>query len=302
VASPILVRIHVFGALACALWSVGAPFVQAQSRAGADAIEAFELQSEVFQNRRTIRVLLPSGYRDAANRDVRYPVFFLNDGFAIFKSSAWNAPEIVRKLEVERRIRPFILIGIDNGATAVNGSVEQRTREYLPYPDSKHEPSIADPRGAVYPDFLFREVMPAVAARYRTLSGAENTGIGGSSYGGLAALYAVIHRPGLVGRLLIESTPLFLADFAALKEARACPSWPLRISIGIGTKETDDETLAMTAGPTMQELVSAIRSNSSNAKVRLVIEPGAGHESTSWRRRLPAALEFLWPPVAEKRS
>jgi len=265
------------------------------------AVETFELRSEVFGNRRSVRVLLPSGYGDPANRDRRYPVLYLNDGFAVFKAGAWNAPEIVRRLESEGRIEPILLVGVDNGATAENGSADQRTREYLPYADPKNEPDVSDSRGSSYPDFLVREVLPAVASRYRTLPGRENAGVGGASLGGLAALFTVMHRPDVFGKLLIESTPLFLADFAAMRDARNARDWPSRISIGIGTKETADDALARSAGPAMERLRSAIRERSARSEVRLVVEPGGTHDSASWRRRLPAALEFLWPPVSSRR-
>ena len=293
-------RLTSIAAIAAGLWSPGAspPALAADGPAQSARVETFELRSEVFHNTRSIRVLLPQEYRDPANRNRRYPVFYLNDGFAVFKAGAWNAPETVERLESEGRIAPIILVGIDNGATAENGSADQRTREYLPYPDPKYEPSVPSPRGASYPKFLIEEVIPAVSSRYRTLTGAENTGVGGASYGGLAALYTVLSQPGRFSRLLLESTPLFMGDFAALKEASRARRWPSRIAIGIGTKEGDDEALAPRASSDMEALRSAILRGSPRSKVKLVVEPGAAHGSEAWRRRLPAALEFLWPPTA----
>jgi len=287
-------------AFAAGFWDIAGSWL-AQTAGGTREhaqVETFEISSEVFHNRRSIRVLLPRGYEDAANRNRRYPVLYLNDGFAVFKAGAWNAPEIVERLESEGRMRPVIMVGMDNGASIENGSAEQRTREYLPYPDPTNEPSVPSPQGASYPKFLIREVMPAVSARYRVMPGAENTGVGGASYGGLAALYTVMHNPGTFGRLLLESTPLFLSEFAALREAKATRQWPARISIGVGTKETDDETLAKAAAPDMEALRSAILRGSPRSEVKLVVEHGATHGSQAWRRRLPAALEFLWPPTS----
>jgi predicted alpha/beta superfamily hydrolase len=290
-----------FGGVGIAWLALVAPSVSNPSTAAAQEpsieVDTFRLESRVFGNTRTIRVLLPAGYRDPANRDRRYPVLYMNDGFAVFKAGSWNAPAIVRRLEAEGRIRPFLLVGVDNGATADGGSADQRTLEYLPWPDQKNQPSATPPRGSAYPDFLVGEVMPAVASRYRVSSRPADTAVGGASLGGLAALYAALHRPGVFGGLLLESTPLFLADFAALKEARAAPPsvWPARISIGIGTHETDDEALAKSAAPTMEELRAAIRAKSPATVVRLVVDPEARHEPAAWRRRLPAALELLWP-------
>lgn len=287
-------------AFAAGFWDIAGSWLAQTARGTTEhgKVETFELSSEVFRNRRSIRVLLPRGYGDAANRNRRYPVLYLNDGFAVFKANAWNAPEIVERLESEGRMRPIILVGIDNGASIQNGSAEQRTREYLPYTDPTNEPSVPSPQGASYPKFLIKEVMPAVTARYRVMPGPENTGIGSASYGALAALYTAMHNPGTFGRLLLESTPLFLSDFAALKEAKAAHRWPARISIGIGTKETDDEALAKAAAPNMEALRSAMLRDSPRSEVKLVVGRGATHGSEAWRRRLPAVLEFLWPPTS----
>jgi len=184
---------------------------------------------------------------------------------------------------------------IDNGATASGGSVDQRTNEYLPYPDIANEPSVPNPQGSQYPEFLVKEVMPAVAQRYRIDSGAANTGIAGSSYGGLAALYAVIHRPGIFGRLFLESTPTFMANGKIMEEAERLHLWPARVHIGIGTKETPEEKLNQAAVPAVQRLKAVILKNSPGSKVDVQVGDGDTHDAAAWGRRLPKALQFLWP-------
>jgi predicted alpha/beta superfamily hydrolase len=146
--------------------------------------------------------------------------------------------------------------------------------------------------GKDYPRFLLSEVMPAVPSRYRVKSGGSNWGIGGASYGGLAALYTVLHNPGVFGRLVLESTPLFMADNAILKDAAQTHQWPDRVYMGIGTKESDDE--ALNTSPNMQRLQAMILKESPNTKIKLFVVPGATHNSKAWRQRLPEALKVLW--------
>jgi predicted alpha/beta superfamily hydrolase len=105
-------------------------------------VETFELQSQVFKNIRTIRVMLPDGYSAPANATRKYPVLYLNDGFAVFKPDAWNAPQLISDLIRKNIILPIVLVGIDNGASIENGSIQQRTREYLPYVDTDNEPDV----------------------------------------------------------------------------------------------------------------------------------------------------------------
>jgi predicted alpha/beta superfamily hydrolase len=257
-------------------------------------IATFVLESRVFQNTRTIRVWLPPGYDDARNAQRRYPVLYMNDGFAVFSAKSWNAPATADRLVASGAIAPFILVGMDNGAMASSGTVAQRTREYVPYTDVANDPDTAAVLGAKYPAFVVDEVMPAVAMRYRVTTKPEETAIGGSSYGGLAALYAALHRPDVFGALLIESTPTFLADFQIIKEANETHAWPRRVSIGIGTTETDDEALNRRMPVAARQLADAIRRGSRRrSSVKVVIDEGGRHTGASWGKRLPAALRFL---------
>jgi predicted alpha/beta superfamily hydrolase len=268
------------------------PGCAGQEKSSPSRVETFTLASKVFNNQRSIRVVVPSGYDDPARRDRKYPVQYLNDGSAVFKEVGWNAPQMVSTLIADHDIEPIILVGIDSGKAVQGGSDEQRTREYLPYADAKYDPAATAPRGVDYPRFLFDEVMPAVAGRYRVQSGPAATGIGGSSYGGVAALYTVLHYPGVFGKLLLESTPLFVADAALLKEAAQARSWPERVYIGVGTRETEDTRINMTND--MQTLRATIVEKSPHTSVQLLVVPEASHEERAWRNRLPDALTFLW--------
>ena len=257
-----------------------------------ELIEQVELTSAIFGNTRTLRVILPADYYKPENLQQRYAVLYFNDGFAVFKPTGWNAPQTIYRQMREGAIPPVIVVGIDNAATVENGTVADRTNEYLPYPD-KSEPLAPNPRGKLYPEFLVKEVIPLINQKYRTRTEATHTGIAGASYGGVAALYTVMNKPNVFGRLLLESTPLFLSDYKLLEQARKFKQLPGRVYIGIGTKETDDDELNRTAEPSMKELQSIILKNSPQTMTKLVVEEGASHNSSTWGKRLPVALKFL---------
>jgi enterochelin esterase-like enzyme len=106
-----------------ATWLTAAGIATAQEKEIRQGrVETFQLTSKVFNNQRTIRVLLPPGYNDPGNRERKYPVLYLNDGFAVFKATAWNAPATVSRLIAEGIIEPIIVVGIDNGACASGGT------------------------------------------------------------------------------------------------------------------------------------------------------------------------------------
>jgi enterochelin esterase-like enzyme len=90
----------------------------------------------------------------------------------------WGVDEIVYRLITEKKIPPLIVVGVDHAR-------EKRAYEYLPYKDYVGNPDMEEPAGRRFPDFLAHEVMPLVDGKYRTLQGQSNTGIGGSSYGGV---------------------------------------------------------------------------------------------------------------------
>ena len=245
--------------------------------------------SAIFENTRSIRVYFPPGYDSSTKR---YPVLYLNDGFAVFARRHWNLPGTVDSLIGAGSIPPIIVVGIDNAASipGIANPGNARTNEYLPWADAT-EPEVPHPRGSEYPAFVVDEIMPLIAGKFRVLSGPENTGIGGSSYGGVAALTTVLQRPGVFGMLYLESTPLFLFNRRLLEESRKLRPWPGSVYIGVGTRETEDTTVLRSADGVMEQFTAIARQGS--RRVLLNVVEGATHTPQAWRARLPDALTFL---------
>ena len=110
----------------------------------------------------------------------RYPVLYMHDGQNLFDSSTafggneWRLDDTAEELIERGAIEPLIIVGIYNTG-------EQRIHEYTPTADAKLGGGKAD----LYGRMLVEEVRPFIDGTYRTLRGAENTGLGGSSLGGL---------------------------------------------------------------------------------------------------------------------
>jgi predicted alpha/beta superfamily hydrolase len=247
--------------------------------------------SRILRNSRTLRVWLPPGYDDAGNSQ-RYPVFYLQDGQNLFDAETafghteWQADEATDRLIRENVVPPMIVVGIDNMGT-------ERLKEYSPY--RSFNPPIFRPLGKRYPEFLVREVMSFISREYRVAKGPENTGIGGSSLGGLISLYTVMAAPGFFGKLLVESPSLFLAKRRAIKDARKALDWPFRVYLGIGTAETGDVAKNAQFVNDLNALCDIMRrAGLHEQRLRVNIEEGANHSESSWARRFPAALQFLF--------
>ncbi len=233
-----------------------------------------EFKSHTFGNTRLLRVWLPPGYEDPVNLLRYYPVFYLNDGQNLFDRATaytgveWQADETANRLIREKVIPPMILVGIDNAQ-------KDRPKEYLSY-RSLNPPQLR-PQGKRYPDFLIHEVMPFLYERYRIGRGPENTGLGGSSLGAVIAFYTVMDRPGIFGRLLVESPSLFISNRQLLKRES-------------GREDRDQEIV-----DDVRELEGIVRrAGLGEDRLAVKIDEGATHSEGDWARRFPEALKFLF--------
>jgi predicted alpha/beta superfamily hydrolase len=261
------------------------------------------LDSRIFGNTRAIRVLVPEDYDAPDNAARRYPVLYLLDGQNLFDACLsdvshreWAVDETVYRLVREGRIPPMIVVGVDHAG-------KDRAHEYLPYVDFVGQPDMAEPAGRLFPAFLTDEVMPLVDGHYRTLQGHPNTGIGGSSYGGVAALHALLARPGRFGYGLVESPSLHVGMGQLVRDTRPLVALPRRVFIGFGGRESEPpEVNAKMVGLVRMVEQHFREAGYDEAGLRVVVEPEAFHNEDAWAGRLPGALEFLFgdwvPPPA----
>jgi enterochelin esterase-like enzyme len=248
--------------------------------------------SRTFRNTRLLRVWLPPGYDEADNAGRHYPVLYLNDGQNLFETSSsftgveWQVDETADRLIREGSIAPMLIVGIDNAG-------KNRIREYMPH--RSLNPMMLRVQGHRYPQFLLHEVMPFIARAYRVAGGAENTGLGGSSLGALIALYTAMVRPGVFGKLVVESPSLWASNRQLIRESRNVTRWPKRIFLAVGTAEAGREDRDRSVVDDVRELAGILRrAGVDQSRLRLVIDEGAHHEESAWARRFPQALEFLF--------
>lgn len=254
-------------------------------------LQTHEIESTHLGASRRITVWVPPRGRGASGN--LHPVLYLNDGQNLFDpgrafgGSTWRVAETAGRLVRHGRIRPVIIVGIDHGGA-------RRDREYLPVEDESN-PGARKPLGAQYAEFVTREVMPLIQQRYPAARGASNTGFGGSSYGAVAALYTAIVKPGVFGRLLLESPSLYVGDEYLLRRARAAERWPSRIYLGIGTAETNRPAINEEAVANVRKLEALLRRRHFGPRRLLtVVDEGATHSEGAWAARLPRALEYLY--------
>jgi predicted alpha/beta superfamily hydrolase len=253
-----------------------------------------EFHSRVFRNTRMLRVWLPPRYDAPDNGTRHYPVLYLNDGQNLFDRAIafagveWQVDETADRLIRQEVIPPLIIVGIDNAQG-------DRIREFLPY--RSFHPPVLRPQGKRYPDFLIHQVMPFVRERYRIARGPENTGLGGSSLGALISVYTVMERPGVFGRLLLESPSLFVSKRKILKYSRGFRPWPEKVFLAIGTRESGREDKDRQVVEDVREFERSLRrAGLDESRLLVKIDEGATHNEGEWAKRFPEALSFLFGP------
>ncbi|HPZ10574.1 MAG TPA: alpha/beta hydrolase-fold protein [Candidatus Eremiobacteraeota bacterium] len=189
--------------------------------------------SESLNDTRTIMVYLPPGY---AYEEEHYPVLYLHDGQNVFDATTsycgveWRVDETAETLIEEGKIRKIIIVGIYNN--------KDRDDEYT----HTYDPSEGT-GGKVeyYANFIINELKPFIDSNYRTSS--EDTGIMGSSLGGLCSLYMGWKYPDVFSNAGVISPSLWWNDrdiLHAIKEDEDFDG-PDKIWLDIGTEEGEDE-------------------------------------------------------------
>jgi predicted alpha/beta superfamily hydrolase len=254
-------------------------------------LHTHEIPSLYLGLTRRVTVWMPP--RPRRGRAAPYQVLYLNDGQNLFEperafaGNTWRVPDTAARLVRSGRIPPLVIVGIDHGGA-------RRGREYLPVEDELN-PGAANPLGREYAEFVTREVMPFIARNYPVASGASNTGFGGSSYGAVAALNTAIVKPGVFGKLLIESPSLYVGREYLLARARHVPRWPGRIYLGVGTAETSRAERNVETVRNVLKLEAVLRrAGFGPRRLRVVVQEGATHSEDAWAGRLSNAMEFLF--------
>jgi len=233
---------------------------------------------------RKMTVYLPPGYERGA---ARYPVLYMQDGQNLFEPERafipgqhWRLAETADDAISERTAQPMIIVGIDHAGPA-------RIEEYTP----THDPSRDVGGGAgEYADLLIDELKPLIDSRYRTIP--SDTGLGGSSLGGLVALYIGLTRPDVFSKLAVLSPSVWWNNRAILQELDRFKGPRPRMWVDVGGREGKDTLRdARTLRDRLQE------KGWTRQDFAYLEDPRGDHSERAWSRRVRKALEFLYPPV-----
>ena len=272
---------------------------------------------------RAIHVYLPPSYDKEPTR--RYPVLYLHDGQNVFSSAgmniclgwgSWGLDKTVDQLSKDGRMQEIIMVAVDNSA--------ERTNEYagcvnhaLSVASTNAMSTNANTRFENYTAFLIEELKPRIDRKYRTKKDPADTGVMGSSAGGICSLVLAWQHPevfggaaSLSGWFAAEGTN-FLNS--VLRDYHGKPK-PVRVYLDSGVKDFmgGDDGCALT-GQVAAELRRIGWTNDLNHYVdarpltpaelessglrrdKWAEAQRSQHNELYWRRRSWRALIFLFP-------
>ena len=248
-----------------------------------------KFRSRFLPSEHTLLVYRPPGYRD--DRVRRFPVLYLHDGQNVFDRATsatgaeWSVDETAQRLIEVGAIEPLIIVGIYNAG-------ERRIDEYTPTRDRKKN---IGGKADAYARMLVQEVKPFIDRRYRTLRSAPNTGLGGSSLGGLLTMHLGLRFPTVFNRLAVLSPSVWWDDRAIVREVEALPGkLPLRIWLDAGTGEGAE----VTRDSRMLRDALVGKGWVQGQDLAYLEAEGGGHNEQSWATRVEGVLRFLYPARA----
>lgn len=244
-----------------------------------------DFQSQILPGPRPLVVYVPPDYESATSR--RYPALYLHDGQNVFERNTafggveWQVDETAQALISAGEIEPLIVVGIYNAG-------EERINEYTPTADATR----GGGKAALHGRMLLEEIKPFIDAHYRTLQGPANTGLGGSSLGGLVTLYLGIQYPQIFGKLAVLSPSVWWDNRVILKMiATANPRPRPKIWLDMGTSEGG---MSLEDVEALRDVLQA-KGWSEHEDLYFGEFRGAKHNEAAWAKRVDPFLRYLFP-------
>lgn len=228
---------------------------------------------------RNIRIYFPRNYQ--VNPAKRYPVLYLHDGQNMFQPGGiygcWNVETTADDMIRLGLMRETLIVAIDN--------TSERLQEYIPPTDSPEGQGHADQ----YLAFVVNNVKPFVDANYRTLTGRDDTGVLGSSFGGVASLYFGM-ATNVFGKIGPMSTSFWAIPNYLNQRVYGQDTSGLRIYTDFGTKESEENFQTMWAVHDTLLADGYVR----NETLQVEVGCGHAHDEAAWAERVHLPLVFLF--------
>lgn len=257
-------------------------------------IETKQITITPFERERTVRIYTPNDYELT---DKRYPVLYMHDGQNVFDDAdasykmSWRVADYL-----DASKRDLIVVAIDSAPG------ETRLDEYAPWENPYIGESLLGQdvslggQGSAYIEYIAQELKPMIDAEYRT--NPNETGMIGSSMGGLISVYAACVYPNIFNRIGSLSSAFWFnqTEIEQLIESSDLKGVE-RLYMDVGRKEVEQPS---EDGPTnemylesSERVYGLLRDKEVNHLRFEVIEEGV-HNELAWRERFPMVVSYLF--------
>lgn len=250
-----------------------------------DALIDFEMPQ--LERKGDISVYLPPSYHTDKNKN--YPVVYMLDGQNVFDeftaySDEWRVDELLESLITKEKLREVIVVAIPSGP--------KRRYEYNPWDFKDWGNKKATGEGGKTMKFIKETLKPTIDEKYRTLAAKENTGLIGSSLGGLMALYAAIEHDDVFGFVGAFSVAMAFENiegknvlFDAIKQKQKIGATKIYFDIGKVEYGNYDR---------IETLEALLLSRGVKVRNIKVVKDDLGrHCELDWSKRFPEAIKWL---------
>ena len=233
---------------------------------------------------RNAYIYLPESYDHEPDR--RYPVLYMFDGHNVFfdwdatYGKSWGMKEYLDYMGTQ-----VIVAAVECSHSPDNG----RLSEYSPFDFQDPKFGRFTGRGRETMEWFVNCFKAGIDAEYRTLPQREYTMIGGSSMGGLMALYAVLEYNHIFSRAAALSPSVWVSPARLTRlarEARLAGDTILYMDYGSGEGEFRPGLISH-----FSRIASILMERGVMAECRIV--PWGTHCEASWERQLPFFMNTI---------
>jgi predicted alpha/beta superfamily hydrolase len=235
------------------------------------------------------QILLPPSYDEQLQK--RYPVIYAQDGQSLWTTSTdpfgvWKLEVALDQLLELAVVQEVIVVGIDTS--------DARLDKLGPVPD----PEFGGGQAKTHLEMIVDRLKPRIDAELRTRSGPDDTGIMGSSMGGLFAFYAAWTRPDIFGKAICLSSSFWWANRYMIRAVEGLPNPAPTIYLDSGAALNPDELRAHDGFHHTRSMHRALlRAGYVNGvNLHRLTFPGHSHEAAAWAARVAIPLQILFHP------
>ena len=189
----------------------------------------------------------------------------------------WEVDETLNKL-YEKTGKGFIVVGIENTG-------EERLNEYTPWKNEKY----GGGKGAIYMDFMVNTLKPYIDDHYRTKKQQKQTGLIGSSLGGLISYYGGLKHPKTFGKIGALSTSFWFSEKVVDFTQEKGNLKNVKLFLLVGEKEGEDMDKDTQK---MEKLLLKTGFKSKNLKAK--IAPEGKHNEAFWSNEFLEVVTWLY--------